>query len=79
MRPALIVLGIILFAGLVLVSLLGVRYPGGGAERGEPYITERSLTHSVVRDPNGTLAEPSGSGGGETEGGGKKPAEPCPT
>ena len=45
----------ILFSGLLTYSLLKVRYDISGSKQKEPYIVEKSITHSIARNQNGNL------------------------
>ena len=77
-RLVLLVCGGILFLGLMAFSLFWARYPVDGADKGETYITERSLTHGIERDRSGRLAAVTAPGG-EKKAAGSDQAEPCPT
>lgn len=44
-----------IFLGLLTYSILKVRYNVSGSTQKEPYIVEKSITHSVARDQSGGL------------------------
>lgn len=73
-RILLIIVGVLIFVGLITYSVLEVRHPVDGTAKTEFFVTERSLTHSVERAPDGELATPAGTGD-EKPGQGKA----CPT
>lgn len=57
-----------LFSGLLTYSLLKVRYDVSGSKQKEPYIVEKSITHSIVRNQNGALVSVGDSSvSGDTE------------
>jgi hypothetical protein len=60
-RFFLILIGVILFVGLIAYSTANIRYPVDGKQKTEYFVTERSLTHRVERGKDGKLQTPSGS------------------
>lgn len=57
-RFLLILIAFLLFAGLITYSALKVSYPVDKKPKTELFVTERSLTHSVIRGPDGNLITP---------------------
>ncbi len=54
-RTVIIILGIMLFIGMIVVSLLFLRYPVKGLSKTELFVTKQSLTHAIVRAKDGKL------------------------
>jgi hypothetical protein len=78
-RFLLIAAGILLFSGLILYSLLQVRFPVKGGEKSEFDVIEYSLTDSIKRGQDGVFAVTSAQkspGKGQTD---KTQPKPCPT
>jgi hypothetical protein len=78
-RFVLIAATVLLFSGLVLYSVLQVRFPVKGGEKSEFDVIEYSLTDSIQRGQDGvfTLTSAQETGGkGEPDGAQPKP---CPT
>jgi hypothetical protein len=67
---------ILVFAGLLLFSLLKVTYTVQGEKKKELYVIERSLTHEIKRAPDGKLVA---TGGPVQQEPVKGQAKPCPT
>jgi len=51
----------LLFSGLLTYSLLKVRYDVSGSKQKEPYIVEKSITHSIARNQDGNLVNVGGA------------------
>lgn len=70
-RVLLIIICLILFVGLIVYSVEKVRYPVDGKPTSEVIVTERSLTHSIERNKDGSFKTPGAKGSGK--------GKACPT
>jgi hypothetical protein len=68
-----LIIGILIFvfAGLVIFSVIKIRYDVEGVKKNEFYITERSTTHDIQYDLDGKLLNNRSTS--------KDKALPCPT
>jgi hypothetical protein len=81
-RFSLILSAALLFSGLLVFSILRVRYDVQGAEKSEFNIIEYTLTDSIKRGQEGGFVFTSVSGDQDATGKGepaKATPEPCPT
>ena len=77
-RPIIIAALAIICAGLILFSVLTIKYPVGKSLKTELAVTELSLTHDILRGKDGKLTTPADIAAAA----GKKPpkkGKACPT
>lgn len=61
-RALIVVVGLVIFLGLIAGSLLFAVYPVKGVVKNELFITKQSLTHAITRTKDGKLTVVEGAG-----------------